>query len=380
MAVTAGSVDSGQSRVLGERNRFKIALFCPNTSRGTTMSTATDSLIEVTWDEQVRLCTAAERAGFDAVIPLAKWRNTPRLTPELDRVFDTFTWAAAVASVTERIQVFATFHVPLYPPVMAAKMIATIDHISGGRFGVNIVAGFSPTDFRMFGIELDPARDRYGVMEEWIALVKRILTTTEPFDHHGSVYHGQDIVSEPKPLQAPWPPIMCAGGSPEGKAFSVRHAELNFAGFPSFDAVPQMVQDVRDLAEAAGRQVKLFTHCYLVCAETERAAQDRLDHFVGEHLDEATATAFMEATLGYAKSTRMFADRMEEQGFLSRVAAGFLALPLVGTAEQIAERITMLAEAGLDGIAVSFPDYDEGIRSYAHQLRPRLIERGLRQD
>lgn len=369
-----------ESPVLADRNRFKLALFCPNTARGTTMSYATDELIKVTWDEQVRLCTAADRAGFEAVIPLAKWRNTPRLAPEFDRVFDPFTWAAAVATVTQRIQVFATLHVPLYPPVMAAKMISTIDHVSGGRFGVNIVAGFSPTDFSMFGIELDPDRDRYGVMEEWISLVKRILSEPEPFDYQGLHYAGREIVSEPKPLQTPWPAIMCAGGSPEGRAFAVRHAELNFAGFPTFDAIPDMVMRVRDVASAANRSVRLFTHCYMICADTERDARSRLNYFVSEHLDEPTAKAFMQATLGYAKSTAMYADRVQEEGFMSRVAAGILALPLVGTAEQIAERMALMADGGLDGIALSFPDYDEGIRAYDERIRPLLIERGLRQD
>jgi FMNH2-dependent dimethyl sulfone monooxygenase len=378
MVATDSRMPSADSRLLADPDQFKLALFCPNTARGTTMSTARDGLVKATWDEQIRLCQAADRAGIEAVIPLAKWRNTPRVSREADRVFDTFTWASAIAAVTERIQVFATFHVPLYPPVMAAKMIATIDHVSGGRFGVNVVAGFSPTDFRMFGIELDPARDRYGVMEEWVSLVKRILSEPEPFDHRGTIYHGEGIVSEPKPLQSPWPPIMCAGGSQEGKAFSVRHADLNFAGFPNFEAIPEMVAEMRLLAAQVNRPIKLFTHCYVICGETEPEAQARLEHFVGEHLDEPTARAFMDATLGYSKSTAMFADSLAEQGFMSRVATGFLALPLVGTAQQIVARIRELAGAGLDGIAISFPDYDEGIRAYGERLRPLLIDCGLR--
>jgi FMNH2-dependent dimethyl sulfone monooxygenase len=371
-------IPSSESPMLNDLNRFKIALFCPNTARGTTMSHATERLIKVTWDEQVRLCSAAERAGIDAVIPLAKWRNTPRLTRESDRVFETFSWATGIAGVTERIQVFATFHVPLYPPVMAAKLISTIDHISRGRLGINIVAGFSPTDFRMFGIELDPNRDRYGVMEEWLSLVKRMLTEAEPFDHDGPQYRGTAIVSEPKPLQAPWPAIMCAGGSAEGKAFSARHADLNFVGFPSYESIPELVAHARGLAAEAGRTVKLFGHGYMICGETEKESRRQLDYYVRDNLDEATAREFVRSAFGYAKSTEIFAEEMGAQDFMERVAAGFLALPLVGTAEQIVERITAMAEGGLDGIALSFPDYDDGIRAYDERVRPQLIRSGLR--
>jgi FMNH2-dependent dimethyl sulfone monooxygenase len=65
---------------------------------------------------------------------------------------------------------------------------------------------------------------------------------------------------------------------------------------------------------------------------------------------------------------------------VERAAAGYLALPLLGTPEQVAEGIQQMADAGLDGMAISFPDYEEGIDAYAAQIRPALIERGLRED
>jgi FMNH2-dependent dimethyl sulfone monooxygenase len=366
--------------MLTERNRFKLALFCANTARGTTVSLDSDPLVQVTWAESVRICQAADRAGIDAVIPLARWRNAPPLEPAFDRVFDSFTWAAAIAALTEHIGVFATFHVPLYPPVMAAKMAATIDHISGGRLGLNVVAGFSPTDFAMFGIELDPAADRYGPIEEWLSIIRRAWTQDEPFDHAGRYYQGTSIVSQPKPVQTPGPVIMCAGNSPSGKAFSARHAEVNFGAFASLEAVPASVAENRRLAAEAGREVKVFGHGYVICAETHAEAQRQLEHFTKDRIDQATASAWVDATLGFSTSTQTIADQMRRQTMVERAAAGYLAFPLLGGPEEIADGIAAMAEAGLDGMAISFPDYEVGIDAYAERIRPLLIERGLRED
>jgi FMNH2-dependent dimethyl sulfone monooxygenase len=374
------SVPQSQTPMLQPRNRFKLALFCANTARGTTVSLDADPLVQVTWPESIRICQAADRAGIDAVIPLARWRNVPPLEPAFDRVFDSFTWAAAIAALTERIQVFATFHVPLYPPVMAAKMVATIDHISGGRFGLNVVAGFSASDFAMFGIELDPKADRYGPTEEWLSILKRAWQQDEPFDHDGPNYHGRSIVSQPKPVQTPWPVIMCAGNSPSGKAFSARHAEVNFGAFASVEAIPASVTENRRLAAEAGREVKVFGHGYVIVADTEAEARRRLEHFAKDRIDQATASAWVDATLGFSTSTRTIAEQMKRQTMVERAAAGYLALPLLGTPEQVAEGIAELADAGLDGMAISFPDYEEGIAAYASEVRPLLIQRGLRED
>jgi FMNH2-dependent dimethyl sulfone monooxygenase len=126
--------------------------------------------------------------------------------------------------------------------------------------------------------------------------------------------------------------------------------------------------------------VKVFGHGYVIVADTEAKARRRLEHFARDHIDQATASAWVEATLGFSTSTRTIADQMKRQTMVERAAAGYLALPLLGTPEQIVDQIELMSDAGLDGMAVSFPDYEEGIAEYASQIRPLLIERGLRED
>jgi FMNH2-dependent dimethyl sulfone monooxygenase len=93
------------------------------------------------WEENLRLARWADRLGLDAIVPIARWRGYGGEANLGDRSFETFTWATGLLAATRRIQVFATMHVPLGHPLAVAKMGATADHISGGRFGLNIVAG-----------------------------------------------------------------------------------------------------------------------------------------------------------------------------------------------------------------------------------------------
>ena len=126
-------------RTLDGKNAFKLAAFGFNISGGLTMTSAPGT-IEVSWEESRRIALAAEKAGLDAVIPVDRWRGFGGDTNFNSRSFETLSWAAALAAITSDIDVFATFAMPTAHPIRLAKEIATIDHIAGGRFGINFVA------------------------------------------------------------------------------------------------------------------------------------------------------------------------------------------------------------------------------------------------
>jgi FMNH2-dependent dimethyl sulfone monooxygenase len=365
-----------QSQMLGSPNRFKLAVFCINHARGTSYTHA-QSVPKATWDESIRLCVAAEQAGLEGVIPLARWKEFNRGPAAYDRIFDPFTWAAAVATMTERIQVFSTFHVPFYHPVMAAKMVATIDHISGGRFALNVVAGWSDAEHRMFGSAQLDHDERYRYAEEWLELLKRIWTEEEEFDHQGEFISSAGIISQPKPLQSPYPPIMSAGSSPAGRKFAALHADVNFVALPGFDEAAEIVDTaVAEAKQLSGSPSRIYGHGYVVCADSESEARRRFELVTREAQDTVGASAAVEALLGGAARS---IDTIARETLVDRVAAGFFALPLVGTPEQIVEGMQKLSDAGLSGMAMSFDDYDDGLRRYSAEIRPLLVEAGLRE-
>ena len=124
-------VDKWSTPVLNDENRLKLATFATN-MRGSVTLANVEGKVLGTWEESLRLAQHADRIGFDAVIPVARWRGFGGDANLSNRSFEPFTWATALLARTQRIQAFATVHVPVFHPTLAAKMAATADHVSGG--------------------------------------------------------------------------------------------------------------------------------------------------------------------------------------------------------------------------------------------------------
>lgn len=358
--------------MLNGENPFKLAVFGTNVSHGCAMTTV-DGTIKVNWAESRRIARAADAAGFDALVPVARWKGAGGLTNFNDRSFETFTWAAAVAAVTERIQPMATIHVPTAHPVRIAKEATTVDHISGGRFALNIVAGWNTPEFDMFGIEGISHDERYAVANEWAEVVRR-LWTEDTFDFDGKYFHGTNLHSAPHPIQAPGPLVMSAGASGAGQDFAAANAEINFIQGRDLESHTRMADNVREVARARyGREISVMGMGYVVCADTEKEAWRIRDHYVKEKGDWECAAAMTNTA---ATSKVQIAE--DARALIESLIAGYTALPLVGTPEQIVGGMLSMSRAGLDGCTLSWVNYEEGIAQYAEQIHPLLVEAGLR--
>ncbi|MBO2463974.1 LLM class flavin-dependent oxidoreductase [Actinomadura violacea] len=373
--MTAGSADRSAGPLLGSPNRLKLAVFSANMAGGANLTHAPEAP-RATWQESVGIARAAEAAGFEALIPVARWRGmADPARRDAHRSFESFTWAAGIAAVTERIQVFATFHIPVVHPVSAAKQIATVDHIAGGRFAVNVVAGWNEDEFRMFGLEQREHDDRYAVADEWMTFLGRIWAADEEFDFDGRYFKARSVLSEPKPVQRGRPVVMNAGFSPAGRDFAAKHADLTFAMVPDAAAAARIVPGLKaDVQERHDRKLMVFAGAHIVCADTEDAARREYDRMVNEVGDRDAAANAIRLLIPNSGSADFDAD-----GMAASAIAGFFALPLVGTPDSVVAQMAELADAGLDGLALSWLDYRTGIDRYARELRPRLVEAGLRE-
>lgn len=377
--MTAGVADAGaladkhQTPVLGGENKLKLGVFSANMAGGANLTTSPDAL-RLSWKESAALARLADEVGFEAMIPVARWRGMALPEHrERHRSFETFTWAAAVAAVTERIQVFATFHVPVLHPVAAAKQIATVDHVSGGRFAVNIVAGWNEDEFQMFGVQQRTHDDRYAYAGEWMEFLERIWEESKEFDFHGRYLQGVRVLSEPKPLQKSGPVIMNAGFSPSGREFAARYADVTFALIPSVDAAAGTVAPLkRHALETYGRDLRVFTAAHIVCADTDAEAQRDYERMVDELGDRDAARNAIRLLIPNSQSAEF------DHGMSASAIAGFFALPLIGSPETVVAQMAELSAAGVDGLAVSWLDYTAGLEQYRDQLLPLLVQAGLR--
>ena len=167
-------------------NRFKLGLFGMNCS-GSFATTAPERW-DAGWEENLEAARLADEAGIEFLLPIARWQGYGGITDRQGTSFETLTWATGLLAGTRDIVAFATVHVPLVNPVFAAKAVVSADHIGRGRFGLNVVSGWNVGEFKMFGAELRDHDERYAYSEEWLGIVKRIWSETEPFDHDGKIF------------------------------------------------------------------------------------------------------------------------------------------------------------------------------------------------
>jgi FMNH2-dependent dimethyl sulfone monooxygenase len=372
-----------QSRLLGSPNPFKLACFGFNGQGGCSITEAPGGVYP-TWEEQVRIAQLAEAANLEALLPGARWAGFGGTTNFQGRSFETFAWAAGLAAITSKIQVFCTYHVPTAHPVRVAKTIATIDHISRGRFGVNIVAGWNAHEIGMFGAEQREHDDRYGYAEDFFTVVNDLLTREGYFDVDSTYFQIKGAYSEPKPIQTPRPVYMAAGMSPRGRDFAARFADISFIPPMDMSTVGELVADTKRRArEDHGREILVFSQTPIVCADTEKEAQDYLHYYVDEQGDFVAARNLLSTLFGATIDQHGFENKPLPEGekanpMLRSMVAGHGGKALVGTPEQIVEGFAELTAAGFDGAAVSWVNYEDGLKQFNSDVLPLMIQAGLR--
>jgi alkanesulfonate monooxygenase SsuD/methylene tetrahydromethanopterin reductase-like flavin-dependent oxidoreductase (luciferase family) len=356
-----------------ETNKLKLGTFATNASHAMSMSEAPTSY-EVSWDHTLSLARQCDAMGLDMLIPIGRWRGFGGATNYNGESFETYTWAAGLAQATERIMVFATSHVPTIHPIVAAKQATTVDHISGGRFGLNIVMGWFGPEMEMFGSQQREHDERFRVGEEWLGVIKKLWTEEDPFSFEGDFFTVNDAEAWPKPIQKPHPMIMNAGASSASRDFAARNADINFVIIDDAESGAELVRDVQRYAfEEYGRRPLMFSGAYVVCRDTEKEAQDDFRAILDAG-DRLAAQNLMEAAGIPGGSFDTALRKATEDRFI----VGWGTPAIVGTPEQVAQRFLEIHQAGITGLTLGFLDYAAELDYFDRNVMPLLRQAGLR--
>ena len=360
---------------LQSANRFKLGLFGLNVDNACAITTI-DGVFHPTWDNVKRLTRMADTAGFEALVPVARWRGFGGVTNFNGACYETFTWAAGVGGATDRAAVFATSHVPTIHPIVAAKQATTIDHITGGRFALNIVCGWFVPELEMFGAPIMEHDERYAYAAEWLEVLKRLWTAEEEFDYDGRYFQIKRGFHQPKPIQRPFPVIMNAGGSPVGRHFATRHCDMIFIHIKGQDmaAAKKDIDEVRMLASEYGRDIEVWANCYCVIGDTDEDALKFREWYVREKGDWQAVDNLVRV-LGLQSGVL---PKEQLEGAKYHFIAGWGGYPLVGSPSRIADEISKLSSVGLDGALLSWPRYEEGLTRFIDEVMPLVEQAGLR--
>jgi dimethylsulfone monooxygenase len=357
-------------------NKLKLGLFGLN---GAGFMTSAKEATTGEWSLSARASKLSEAAGFDVLVPFSRWKGFVEEDPAhaTGMAMDPYTWAAATSQVAPHSAVFSTSHVPTIHPVAAAKQCATIDQISGGRFGLNVVAGWNMPELEMFGGKTLGHAERYDQAAEWMDILNRLWTSDEAFDFEGRYYSVKRAVSLPKPVQRPRPPIMNAGGSERGRLFAAKYSDMAFVIAKSDDP-DELRAEVelyrRTAREEFNRDVQVWTFAYVVLRDTDEEARDFLNYYTVEKGDEAALDGWMR--LQGMHTQLMPPDVMEKLRY--RFKAGSGGVELVGTAEKIASRLEVLSKSGFDGVLLGAVGVEDMVQRWTASVTPLLQQQGLR--
>lgn len=390
--VRTGPYDPGGQPATRSGQPLELGLFAWNIQGGATVSKAVLRAPERfqtywQWPSASHLVKEAQRIGFDYEVPFARWIGQGGETQYNDAILESLTSAAALAPVTDRLAIFSTAHVTYdFHPLHFAKFGATIDHISGGRWGLNIVAGYSAKEFAAFGhIDPIPHDDAYKRADEFTTLMKYLWTSDRPVDYEGEYYQAYGAYVNPQPVRKPRPILMQAGQSDVGIDFACRNVDWLFGIQPDIDGYKKLVERVHKTSAKYGREVRLATQVYPIMANTDAEAQSIAD-WVAEEVDRVATMNFIQSiqrqsvssTYGWSE-----ADGGDEWGGVDkelflRMSLGIGAHQLIGSYETVAEKLRALHEAGVESVLMSFLEPLRGLHQMEDDVMPILAKMGLR--
>lgn len=317
----------------------------------------------------------AEQLGFRFAFSMVKWRGFGGEFGYWDEALESLTLMAGLASVTSRIELIGSLQPLTLHPAVAARMALTIDNISNGRFGINLVGGSNRDEYAQMGLWPGDAyyNERYDHLSEWTEIVTELWESGSS-SHKGHYYELNDCRLLPRPVREPRPALISAGMSERGIQFAARHADASFVAGFDLAATKELAERVHRAAAAIGRDIKCYGTYTIISAATDAEADERLRRF-----DEAVDRDTLAKIGRHARDDVGTGATMREVG--RRVVApgsSIFSPSLVGSPQTIVEQFGRLAaETGLDGAMLTFPDWYDDFEAFGNTVVPLLRHEGL---
>lgn len=350
---------------------MKFGVFLPNGSNGYIPS-AGSPVYAPTFEHNKAISLEAERQGLDFVLSMMKYRGFGGDTGYWDACLESFTLMAALASVTETIGLFPSISILSQHPAVVARMVATIDDISAGRCGLNIVTGWNRAEYAQMGMWPGDSHyeRRYEYAAEYVGILKTLWRDGRcSFD--GEFFQLDDCTVYPQPGRDI--PIVCAGQSPRGRQFVAEQANHQFV-LTGESNLAAGVKDIQGRARDTGRDVGIYALYHMILADTDAAAAAVAEDIVARADQGAIENILASASLD--TNTEGTADQLKaalaqdiEEGNMA-----FMGIPVIlGSPDTVAAKIRHIGEhTGIDGLLFSWPDFVPGIRQFGEEVMPRL--------
>jgi alkanesulfonate monooxygenase len=316
------------------------------------------------WERNKALVLAAERLGYDSVL-VAQHTVNPH-DPSLDQL-EAWTASAALAALTSRIEIITAIKPYLYHPVVLAKMAQQIEHISGGRFAINLVNAWNRPELERAGIGFPEHDERYVYGREWITVVDALLRG-EVVNHHGDNFRIDEYQLRPADPFRARPRIYVGGESEPARALVAAHGDVWFINGQPHDDVARLIADVSARTRPVGHDALRFgLSAFVIARETQAQAEAHLEHLF--------ALAELDKPLRERQKANIDPNVVMIQTFAqsARVGSnGGTAAGLVGDYDTVARRIAEFHRAGIELFMLQFQPFEADMQSFAEEVAPRV--------
>jgi dimethylsulfone monooxygenase len=328
-----------------------------------------DEKMQPTWDYVSKLARRSEKIGFD--ITLIAELNLNDIKGVDAPSLDAWSTAAALAAVTETLELMVAVRPTFHIPALLAKQAANIDQISGGRVSLNVVSSWWAEEAKKYGVHFDQHDDRYARTSEWLDVVDKAWKE-DHFSYSGKYYSVQDLVMQPKPVSKPRPTIYAGGESETAKELISQKCDAYVMHGDSPERVAVKIRDLSERRERKGLPRMIFGVAgYSIVRETEREAQQEL----------ARITDVKQNAAGYQNYQDWLANTQLEQRVSLEdysVSNRGLRSGLVGTPQQVANRVGEFEDAGVDLLLLQFSPQMEEMERFADSvIQPRATASGF---
>lgn len=350
---------------------LQFAYWVPNVSGGLVVSTI-EQRTDWSYDYNRRLAVAAENNGFDYALTQVRYIASYGAAYQQEST----SFSLALLLATERLKVIAAVHPGLWQPGVLAKWLATADHLSNGRAAVNVVSGWFKDEFTKLGEPLLEHDERYRRAEEFIRYL-RTIWTDDHAEFTGDFYRLHDFDLRPKPLDVPGrphPEIFQGANSTAARAMAGRVSDWYFSNGKDFDGLTEQVVEVTTEAALHGRTVKFGLNGFLIGRDSEVEARDVLREIVAKADREAVegfGSAVRQAGSATGDGKGMWQD--SEFSDLVQYNDGFRT-GLIGTPEQIAERIVAYKTRGVNLFLLGFLHCIDDVEYFGATILPLVRE------
>ena len=316
-----------------------------------------DEGMDASWAYTRRLTQAAERWGYD--LTLIAELNINDIKGVEAPTLDAWSTAAALAAVTDKLELMVAVRPNFHHPALFAKAAANIDQIAGGRLSLNVVSSWWADEARQYGLQFDQHDDRYARTEEWLQVVDG-LWTQERFSFEGRYYRTEDAICSPKP--AGHPTVYAGGESEKAKAMIAARCDAYVMHGDPVDAIAPKITDMTARREAVGGKPMTYgMAAYAIVRDSEAEARRELDRI----------TTVAELPAGYANFDQWLSGtQLEREIKINEYSVSNRGLRpnLIGTPEQVKQRIADYEGAGLDLLLLQMSPQEEEMERFAVQV------------